>query len=320
MRTTALTLFAFTTLALSAEEAKKQIIALIPKGASHVYWKSVEAGARQAALETGVQLIWSPPEREDDRRQQMGMVDALVLRKVDALCLAPLDATALREKAERATKAGIPVLIFDSPLTRAKGASIAYVGTDNYRAGKLGGEGLGQALHGQGRVIMLRYAPGSASTEDRERGFLDAIKTYPGIKVLSDEQFGGATVASALDKSKTLLLRFSGDNRPEGIFCPNQSTTYGMLQALQQKKLAGKVTFVGFDPTAALVDALRKGELAGIVSQDPFKMGYFVVKAAKDKLDGKTIAAVIDTGAAYVTMQNIDTTEIQAVIKPQLGN
>ncbi|MEI7651409.1 MAG: substrate-binding domain-containing protein [Verrucomicrobiota bacterium] len=318
-KTLALTL-AFLSAGLLAQEAKKPVVALIPKGATHVYWKSVEAGAQKAALETGVQVIWSPPEREDDRRQQMGMVDALVLRKVDILCLAPLDATALREKAEKATKAGIPVLIFDSPLTRPEGASIGYVGTDNYRAGKVGGEGLAKALHGKGRVIMLRYAPGSASTEERERGFLDGVKPFPDIKVVSSEQFGGATVASALDKSKGLLLRFSGDNAPDGIFCPNQSTTYGMLQALQQKKLAGKVTFVGFDPTAALVDSLRKGELAGIVSQDPFKMGYLLVKAAADKAAGKTVPAITDTGAAYVTAQNVDTDEIQAVIKPQLGN
>ncbi len=313
----ALLIFALTA---HGQDAKKPSIALIPKGATHVFWKSVQAGANQAGQELGAEVIWSAPEREDDRRQQMGMVDSLILRKIDVLCLAPLDAVALREKAEKATKAGIPVIIFDSPLAKPDGACIGYVGTDNYAAGQRGAAGLGAALHGQGRVVLLRYNPGSASTEAREQGFLDGLKAFPNIKVISDEQFGGATVASALDKAKGLLLRFSGAQTPDGIFCPNQSTTYGMLQALQQKKLAGKIKFVGFDPTGALVDALRKGELTGIVSQDPFKMGYLTVKVAMAKIAGRPVPAITDTGVAFVTAENVDTAEIQAVIKPQLGN
>lgn len=315
----ALTLAALT-LGLHSQETKKPTVALIPKGATHVFWKSVQSGALRAGEELGAEIIWSAPDREDDRRQQMGMVDALILRKVDVLCLAPLDATALREKAIKATKAGIPVLVFDSPLTNPEGACVGYVGTDNYAAGRRGAEGLAKSLGGKGRVLMLRYNPGSASTEAREQGFLDGLKAFPNIQVVSSEQFGGATVASALDKSKGLLLRFSGDQTPDGIFCPNQSTTYGMLQALQQKKLAGKVKFVGFDPTSALVDALRKGELSGIVSQDPYRMGYLAVKVALDKVAGRPVPPVTDTGAAFVTAENVETKEIQSVIRPQLGN
>jgi ribose transport system substrate-binding protein len=315
----ALTLAALT-LGLRSQEPKKPTVALIPKGATHVFWKSVQSGALRAGEELGAEVVWSAPDREDDRRQQMGMVDALVLRKVDVLCLAPLDATALREKAVKATKAGIPVLVFDSPLTNPEGACVGYVGTDNYAAGRRGAEGLAKSLGGKGRVLMLRYNPGSASTEAREQGFLDGLKAFPDMQVVSSEQFGGATVASALDKAKGLLLRFSGDQTPDGIFCPNQSTTYGMLQALQQKKLAGKVKFVGFDPTSALVEALRKGELSGIVSQDPYRMGYLAVKVALDKVAGRPVPPVTDTGAAFVTAENVDSKEIQSVIRPQLGN
>jgi ribose transport system substrate-binding protein len=305
--------------AAHAEEARKPVIALVPKGASHVFWKSVESGAREAGTELGVEILWSAPAKEDDRAQQMATVDTLVLRKVDALCLAPLDAVALRDKAAKATEAGIPVIIFDSPLAKPEGATAGYVGTDNFAAGKKGAEGLATALGGKGRVLMLRYNPGSASTEQREEGFLEGLKAYPEIEVISSNQHGGVSIASALEKSKSLLLRFSGDKAPQGIFCANQSTTIGMLQALQQRGLAGKVTFIGFDPTLALVAALRNGEIQGIVAQDPFTMGKKSVQAAVAKLRGASIPEKTDTGSVLVTPANVDTPAVQAVIKPQLN-
>lgn len=320
MRTTAILLSCLVAaLSVRAEETRKPTVALVPKGATHVFWKTVEAGAREAAGELGVEVVWSAPQKEDDRAQQMAMVDTLVLRKVDALCLAPLDAVALRDKAVKATEAGIPVVIFDSPLAKAEGASAGYVGTDNFAAGKKAGEGLATMLGGKGRVIMLRYQVGSASTEAREEGFLAGVKAFPGIEVVSDNQHGGATTASAIEKSKALLLRFSGDRAPDGIFCCNQSTTIGMLQALQQKGLAGKVRFVGFDPTLSLVEALRKGEISGLIAQDPFSMGRKSVEAAVAKLRGQAIPERTDTGSVLVTGENVDKPEVQKVIKPQMN-
>ncbi len=302
-----------------AEEPRKPVIALVPKGASHVFWKTVEAGAREAAAELGVELLWSAPAKEDDRAQQMAMVDTLVIRKVDALGLAPLDAVALRDKAARATEQGIPVAIFDSPLAKPEGAAFAYVGTDNFEAGKLGAKGLAAAIGGKGRVILLRYNPGSASTEQREEGFLAGIREFPGIEVISSNQHGGVSIASALEKSKSLLLRYSGDKAPTAIFCANQSTTQGMLQALQQRGLAGKVTFVGFDPTLALVESLRKGEVSGLVAQNPHAMGKRTVQALVAKLRGEAVPERTDTGCVFVTPANVDQPEVQAVVKPQLN-
>ena len=317
---TALSLIACLAASVFAQESHKPVIALVPKGASHVFWKTVEAGAKEAGAEIGAEIVWSAPQKEDDRAQQMAMVDTLILRKVDAICLAPLDAVALRDKAVKSTEAGIPVIIFDSPLAKAEGASAGYVGTDNYAAGKKAGEGLAAALGGKGRVMMLRYQVGSASTEAREEGFLAGLKAAaPAIEVISDNQYAGATTAGAIEKSKALLLRFSGDRAPDGIFCCNQSTTIGMLQALQQKGLAGKVQFIGFDPTISLVDALRKGEITGLIAQDPFSMGRKSVEAAVAKLRGQSIPEKTDTGSVLVTGKNVDNPEVQKVIKPQMN-
>jgi len=320
MRAAALLLAALLAPAVAeAQEARRPVVALVPKGATHVFWKSVEAGARERGAEVGVDVLWAAPQREDDRAQQMALVDTLVLRRVDALCLAPLDAVALREKAAKATAAGIPVVIFDSPLARPEGVSSGYVGTDNFAAGRLAAEGMAAALKGKGRVVVLRYQVGSASSEQREDGFLEGIRAHPGIEVVSSNQYGGATVASCLDKAKSLLLRHSGERAPDGVYCANQSTTLGMLQALRQAGLAGKVAFVGFDPTLALVEAMRKGEIQALVSQNPRQMGRLTVDAALARVRGQPIPERTDTGCALVTPANLDQPEIQAILKPQMN-
>ena len=304
---------------LAASAADKLRVAVIPKGTTHVFWKAVEAGARDAATAAGVEMVYVGPEKEDSRQQQIGLFETQLLNGVNAICLAPLDAVALRSPVQKAKRAKVPVVIFDSALKDGDTLTAGYVGTDNFAAGTKAAQGLVEALGGKGRVIMLRYAQGSASTEAREEGFLAEVKKHSGIEVLSSEQYGGATVGESLNASKNLLLRFSGDKQPDGIYCPNQSTTYGMLQALEQNGLAGKIKFVGFDPSLALVEALKKGSLVGIVAQDPYRMGKLSVETAVKAVKGEPVEKITDTGSAWVTAANLDTPEIQAVVKPQLN-
>ncbi len=293
-------------------------LAVIPKGTTHVFWKTVEAGAKKAAADLKVEILWKSGQKEDDRADQIKIIDNMRITGVQGIAVAPTDAEALRKPCEAATKAGIPVLIFDSPLAQAEGAAFSYVGTNNRSAGRLAGEQLAKILGGKGRVMMLRYQQGSASTQEREDGFLEEIKKSPGIVLASVEQYGGATDAESLSAAKNLLLRFSGENAVDGIYCPNQSTTYGMLQALRQNGLAGRVKFVGFDPSAPLLEALDKGEINGLVSQNPFKMGYLSVETLVKKLKGETVSSSVDTGTAFVTKDNVQSAEVQAVISPKL--
>jgi ribose transport system substrate-binding protein len=161
---------------------------------------------------------------------------------------------------------------------------------------------------------------GSASTEQREEGFLEEIKKSPGIEVVSSEQFAGATASQAQDTATNLITRLAeGDGLSiQGLFCSNQTSTYGMLQALRGKNLAGKVKFVGFDCDATFLDALKKGEMQGSVLQDPLNMGYLGVKTAVAKLKGEKVEAVIDTGATLITAANLEDAKIAALIKTQL--
>lgn len=287
-------------------------IAVIPKGTTHSFWKSVEAGARRAADELGVEMIWKGPLKEDDRAQQIAVVQQFVSSGVDAIVLAPLDDNALRRPVESAMRRDIPVVIFDSALKgEAPGDFVSFVATNNRLGGRLAGEELARLLGGKGKVVLLRYAEGSASTMEREEGFLEAIAEHPDIAVIVDNRYGGATISSAQDAAMNLLDRL---READGIFCPNESTTQGMLLALRQTGLAGRKTFVGFDTNSMLLQALDRGEIRALVAQNPKRMGYLGVTTAVRHLRGEKVETYIDTGCVLVTKDNRETPEVQAVL------
>lgn len=206
---------------LNAAEAYK--IAVIPKGTTHEFWKSINAGAVKAEREINaaagreaVKIIWKGPLKEDDREQQVQVVENFVGRKVNAIVIAPLDRRALVAPVEGAIKAKIPVIVIDSGLETK--AISSYVSTDNREGGRIAGRQLGKLLGGKGNIIMLRLQVGSASTEEREEGFLEAIKKdFPAIKILSSDQHAGASRDTAKQAAENLLNRFG--KQLNGIFC-----------------------------------------------------------------------------------------------------
>ncbi len=301
----------------------KYLIAVIPKGTTHVFWKSIHAGAVKAAQELkeagiDVEVIWKGPLKEDDRESQIRVMEDFVTRGVSGIVLAPLDDAALRMPVRDAVNHGIPVVIIDSGLKSED--YISFVSTDNYIGGRKGGERLAEILDGKGKVIMLRYQEGSASTMNREQGFLDVLKEeYPEIEVVSSNQYGGATTESAYISSENLLAPLrkpDGGLTIDGIFCPNESTTFGMLRALEDSGLAGKVKYVGFDSSDRLVLAMRKGYIKGLVLQDPINMGYLGVKTIVAHLRGEQVEKRIDTGSAVATPENMDEPKMKNLLEP----
>jgi ribose transport system substrate-binding protein len=299
---------------------KKLTIAVIPKGTTHEFWKSIHAGSIKAAGElsspaAAVEIIWKGPLREDDREQQIQVVEGFSSQGVNGIVLAPLDNRALVRPVEEAKRAGVPTVIIDSALESNQIAS--FVATDNRKGGRLAGERMGQLLNGKGKVLLLRYQEGSASTQEREDGFVEELKAkYPGIELISSDQYAGATRDTAKRASENLLNRY-GDE-VQGIFTPNESSTAGMLLALQDIGKAGKVTFIGFDTSETFTDAMRKKQLHGIVVQNPFNMGYLGVRTMVEHLQGKGIEKLIDTGVTMVTPDNLDAAEIQTLLHPPL--
>lgn len=294
---------------------KKLRIAMIPKGTTHEFWKTVHAGAEDAAKEFGIELIWKGPLKEDDRDEQIKVVEQFTLDKVDAICLAPLDDTALVSYVKDAQSADIPVVIFDSALKYDD--TVSFVATDNSAAGAQAAMKMGQELDDKGDVAVLRYNEGSASTTERENGFIKKAKER-GLNIVSDEQFAGVTVETAQKAAENLISRFKkGDGLSvQGIFCPNESSAFGMLRALQDSGMAGKVKFFGFDSSDKLIEGLKAGQISGLVVQNPRRMGYLAVKAAVDKLKGNAPEKRIDTGAMLVTKENLETDEVKKLLEP----
>jgi ribose transport system substrate-binding protein len=301
-------------------EPGRTTIAVIPKGTSHVFWQSIHAGAAKAASELNVDIIWRGPLREDDRDSQVSEVEGFVSRGVSGIVLAPLDETALAVPVANAAQRGMPVVIIDSGL---KGEGyVSFVATDNRKGGRLAGEQLAKLLGGKGKVVLLRYSEGSDSTNNREEGFLEAIKASPAIQVLSSNQYGGADVESAYKKGESLLSNYKqpdGKLALDGIFCPNESTSFAMLRVLQDNGWAGKVRFVGFDSSDNLAKALRDGQVDALILQDPVRMGYLGVKTMVEHLQGKPVEKRIDTGVHVVTKENMDTPEMKDLVQPDLS-
>jgi ribose transport system substrate-binding protein len=150
---------------------------------------------------------------------------------------------------------------------------------------------------------------------------MEAVKAFPEIKVVSEEQRGGATKASAQAAAENLLLRFKdadGNLTVDGIYCVNESTTYGMLQALRRQRFSGKVNFIGFDSADTLVEGMRNDEINGLIVQNPFKMGYESVTAMVKHLKGEAVPKRIDTGVTFVARADLERPEIMELLNPDI--
>lgn len=294
---------------------KKYRIAVIPKGTTHEFWRSVHAGAEQAAEELGnVEVQWNGPLEESDRAGQIKVVQDFILAQVDGICLAPLDSQSLGRVVREAKDAGIPTVIFDSGLDDAS-VRVAYVATDNRNGGVLAARQMGKALGGKGDVIMLRYNVGSESTLQREEGFLDTLrKEFPDIKILSSDQFAGTTPPAALKKAQDMFLQY-GD-QVDGIFAVCEPNGMGVLKALESSGLAGKVKFITFDPSPALVEAMAAGHVHGIVLQDPIRMGYLAVQTMVAHLEGKQVDRWVPTGEYLATPENMKEPAMDKLLHP----
>ena len=295
----------------AAGTAPQRTIAVIPKGTTHIYWQSVRAGAKAACDELGFKMYWNGPERETDRERQIQIIEDFIAQKVDAVVLAPLDRQALVPSVEKLAADKIPCAIIDSGIDTEK--YTCFAATDNYQGGVMAARRMGEVLGGKGKVVVLKYVPGSGSTTERENGFIDTIKKeFPGIEIV-DTKYGQDTVETALQSAEDLLTRHPD---LQGFFACNASTAVGGMRALISQKRA-EVKFIGFDAEKALLDGLKAGQIDALVVQNPYKMGYEGVKAVAAALKGETVPKKIDTGVELVTKDRLDDPKIKALLNIQ---
>ena len=290
------------------------VVGVVPKGTNHVFWQSVHAGAIKAGEEFGLEILWNAPQLEIDSARQIAIVENLITRRVDGIVLAPVGEDALVTVVERAAASGIPVAIFDSAINTDQ--IITFVVTDNYQGGVMAAERMGEILDGKGKVGVIGFMPGSASTMKREAGFVETVaEKFPGIEIVGGVRFNMADRAKALAEAENLLTA-----HPDlaGFFADNESSVDGTVQAVKQRGLGGKVKIVGFDASETLVADMRAGVIDSIVVQDPFKMGYESTRQMALHLDGAETVRHIDSGAYLLLPENVDTPEMKAVVFPDL--
>ena len=287
----------------------KITVAVIPKADVFTFWPTVKKGAEAAGKALDVKIVWQGAEKETNYTQQNRIIEAMISDdEVKGIVLAPQSATAQAPYVKKAVAAGKPVVIIDSGIGQgAEKVITSFVATDNYQGGVMGAKRLAEKIGKKGKVALIRNIPGSASTEAREKGFLETIATFPDIKVAAEE-YGEGDPTKANKKVTTILTAHAD---LAGIFTANEPGAIGALNAVKAANLVGKVTIVGFDASPTLIAGIRAGSLDSTIVQDPFTMGRRGVEILIDKLNGKETAKEEKTPIKLVTKDNLDTQEVK---------
>jgi len=272
-------------------------VGVVTSGGGSSFWQQVAAGAQHAGVAENVAVYVRGPNREGDVAGQLLIIDKLLQHDCKTLVIAPAGAQ-LSDKAGELKLRGVSTWFIDRDAGDSA-AVVAVLSTDNFNAGVLAGEQMVKALGGQGRVALLRYQAGITSTSERERGFVQSA-TAGGLQLIFDQY---------LSTNKQQSLRDFAAVVPQlkGVFTPNQSSTLLALGALRRLKAAGRIAHIGFDGDSVLVEALRRGELAGLVLQQPYQMGYQGVQQAARLMRGEAIGPrQVRLAAHYLDRANID--------------
>lgn len=298
--------------AAACRRDSRRVIGVIPQGRTHLFWRTIQAGCLKAAKEFNVEISWNAPLTETDYNGQLQMVDAMINRRVDALCLAPIDKKAMVSAVERAAREKIPVIIFDSGVETE--AYTSWVATNNQLAGEMAAGRIGEMLGGKGKVAIVAAVPGVASTMAREQGFEERLRAgFPGITI-ADKRFGNSDFARSMAVAENMLTAISG---LDAFFASNESSTVGAVQALKSRQ--SKVKLVGFDWSPNLIDELRAGTVDSLIAQNPFQIGYLSVTSAVKALQGEQVEKVQSLTPRLIRRADLETPEVKALLNPDLS-
>jgi len=289
---------------------RKTRIAVVPKGTTQSFWLAVKAGAEDAARKGNAVVIWKGPAKETDVAGQKRIIENFINQKVDAIVMAACNESALVPAIEQADKAGIPVITIDSGVMSDVPKS--FVATDNIAGARKAAEELARLVGGRGKVGLIPFVKGAATSNMREYGFKKGLESFPDIKLVS-VLYSNSDVMKGVRATEDMLAA-----HPDiaGIFAANEGGAVGAARALDLRKASGKVKLVAFDAAPAEISALKKGTIQALIVQNPYAMGYEGVKAALDFLEGKPISKRIDTGVRVVTQKNMDEPGIQKLLYP----
>jgi len=295
--------------AAPAEPAAKPYIPVISKGFQHQFWQAVKLGAEQAATDLNVDITFEGPESEAMVDKQVEMFQTALDKKPAAICLAAVDSKAFQNLLEKAKAAGIPVVGFDSGVD--SDIPVTTAATDNIAAAALAADKMVELIGGEGEVAVIAHDQTSRTGIDRVAGFVDQVKNkYPNVTVV-DVQYGGGDQLKSTDLAKAII---QAHPNLKGFFGANEGSIIGVLNAVAELGMEGKITVIGYDSGQQQMDAVRAGTEAGAITQNPVGIGYKCVEAALKAYNGEKLPKTIDTGFYWYDKSNIDEPQIQAVL------
>ncbi len=294
----------------SENDDGKYTIAVIPKTTANAFWNKVKAGAEQAAEEQEVNIIWKGPPKETNINRQRQIVESQITRGVDAIVLAASDAKALDAAVKDADKQGIPVVTIDSGVV--SDTPISHVATDNVEGGKKAAKKLAQLIDKKGKVGLIPFVQGSATSEAREKGFKNGLKEFPDVELVATE-YSNSQTEVAMNKTQNMLTAHSD---LKGIFAANLPGAVGAGRVLDRQGKAGEIKLVGFDAGDQEIEMLKNGIIQALIVQNPYEMGYKGVEIAVKHLNEESVSGRVDTGVTVVTQENLNDAKVQKVLNP----
>lgn len=292
-------------------------LAVVPKAVGHEFWNTVRAGAECAAERAGdVTVEWDGVAAETEVEGQVNLIQNFVTRGVDGIVYAATDSAALAPATQGALDADIPVAMIDSG-TDPQPEEVPLYATDNRAGAAEAAELLAEALgEGDHDVALIEFQPGSQTNTERVEGFTEGLAQHENLNLVG-QQPSHSDVNEARRVTEDLLTA-----HPDlaGIFAANEPSVLGAVQAVEAAGRSGEVVIIGWDAAPDEITALREGQISALVVQNPFNMGYLGVANMVEHLREGAPMASADTGVTFVTPENIDSEEVQAVLEPSCDN
>ena len=290
-------------------EGESPYIPIVSKGFQHQFWQAVKLGAEQKGEELNAEVNFIGPASESEVAQQIDMLQAELDKSPDALCFAALDSQAANPLLQKAQEAGIPVVAFDSGVD--SDIPITTAATDNVAAAALAADKMAELIGDEGKVGVIVHDQTSRTGIDRSEGFVNRMaEAHPNIEIIGP-QYGAGDQLKSTDLAKAMI---QANPDIKGFFGGNEGSAIGVVNAVNELDMAGKIVVIGYDSGQAQIDAIKSGLMAGAVQQNPIGIGAECVRAAAMALQGLPVPAFIDTRFIWADASNIDSPEVVAVL------
>lgn len=287
--------------------ADEPYIPLISKGFQHQFWQAVKLGAEQEAQKLNVKISFEGPETEAMVDKQIDMLTADLSKHPQAIGFAALDSKAAIPLLKKAQDQKIPVIAFDSGVD--SDIPLTTCATDNIAAAGVAADKMAKMISDSGDVAVVVHDQTSRTGIDRRDGFLNEMKAkHPKINIVS-VQYGGGDQLKSTEITKAIL---QANPNLKGIFGANEGSIIGVLHGVKESKK--KLVVIGYDSGKEQIAAIKSGEEAGAITQNPIGIGSCVVESAVKALKGEALPKTVDTGFYWYDKTNVDDPKVAAVL------